>query len=168
MRHGALLVLAWLISSCAPKATWGGRSTERDRESIYAASARWLVANYRPSLWTRNPTAICLIVGWNDQRVMRSANRFARYDPTPSLINRLGDVRPPVIPISKCGWDEALHEVVLKSGEKAVSLGISHPEWSTPNLAHVVVTFRETAQLQLQYECSLTRTPEGWRLRKCV
>jgi len=157
------------VASCASSPEWDAkRDTEGEREAIYEAAVRWLVSNYQPSRWTPEPSAVCLVVGWRFRTVQALSSRKDEYDPPSTLIRRLRDVDPPVLPISDCGWDEEVHEVVRTTGEKAMSLGIGYPSWVTANLAYVPVTFRETGLKRNSYRCSLTRGLEGWRVRKCV
>ena len=89
-------------------------------------------------------------------------------DPPAYLLSRLAQVRPRVLPISACQWGDDLSEVLVESGARAIAIGISHPQWVTPNLSRVTATIRENNHTWYSFRCSAEREPEGWTIRDCL
>ncbi len=162
-----------ILAACASnEPVWGGRTGAREAQAVQAATVRWFAANYQPSPFLGEAQALCLVVG---ERVGRrdilataQAARSENMDPPAVILARLRDVRPKVLPISECVHGKDLTEVLEDTGERAVVLGVSYPEWVTPNLARISATLRENSRNWFRYRCSLVRGAEGWQIRRCT
>jgi len=139
---------------------------------VQVATVRYIARHYDPNDFLGEPKAFCLVVSesaWNREMIATAmSGRNSDLDPPTTLLARLRDVQPRVVPISQCQWGSSLEEVLTDSGERAVSLGVGYPNWVTPNLARLSVTVRENQQVWYRYQCSLERGPEGWGVRQCV
>ena len=161
------------LSACATRQdVFGGRTAGREAQAVQGAAVRFLAEHYDPSEFLGHPEAICLVVGQQagrrDRIATALAGRSEDMDPPSSLLSRLGQVRPRVLPISACQWGVDLSEVLVDSGARAIAMGISHPQWVTPNLARVTATLRENNNIWYRYRCSAERGPDGWTIRECL
>ena len=169
-----LIVLSvFALGACAAsQEVWGGRTPARETQAVQGAAVRYLAEHYDPSDFLGKPEAICLVVGQRAGRRDRIATAIAArsedMDPPASLLSRLAQVRPRVLPISACQWGDNLSEVLVESGARAIAIGISHPQWVTPNLARVTATIRENNHTWYSFRCSAEREPEGWTIRDCL
>lgn len=168
-----IALTAVLLSACATsEEVWGGRTAVVETQAVQAVTVRWLAQNYEPSQFLGDPKAVCLVVadavGRRDFTATAQAARSTDMDPTPLMLSRLRDVRPPVVPISECRHGDDLAEVLVDTGERAIVLGVGYPTWVTPDLARIGATIRENPRNWFRYRCSLTRGPDGWELRRCT
>lgn len=135
---------------------------------MYEAAIRYVAAHYRSTRWNPDPAGLCVAVGRRERQALAQSQRNDAWDPPPALMARLGRVRPEVLPISACGRNRQAQEVRLDTREVVLSVGVAYPEWSTPNLASVRVTIRESPRDRSRYTCSVLRGLEGWYVRSCV
>lgn len=163
-------VMAGLVSACSSQPVqWGGnQSTERQESDIYVATARYVAANYQVTGFDRSPAAMCLAVGPLASRVIRREERSGDANPSAAILARLDDAALPVLPISGCEWNERVEEVRADTGQRGWAMAAGQPRWTTPNLAYVEVFVRESPRFFRAFGCSLERSVEGWRIRKCV
>ncbi|MCH7532930.1 MAG: hypothetical protein IIB36_14400 [Gemmatimonadetes bacterium] len=172
MKRLTTLCLIALGACATSQDVWGGRIAARETQAVQIAAVRYIAEHYEPSEYLGQPEAICLVVGQQAGRRDRIATALAArsedMDPPASLLSRLRQVRPRVLPISACRWGEDLSEVLVDSGARAIALGISHPQWVTPNLARVTATLRENQRIWYRYRCSAERGPDGWTIRRCL
>ena len=172
MKRLTTLCLIALGACATSQEVWGGRTAALETQAVQSAAVRYLAEHYEPSGFLGKPEAICLVVGQQTGRRDRIATALAarseNMDPPAFLLSRLRQVRPRVLPISACEWGADLSEILVDSGARAIALGISHPQWVTPNLARLTVTLRENNKTWFSYRCSAERGPEGWAIRECL
>ena len=172
MKRLIVLSVIALGACAASQEVWSGSTPEREAQAVQSAAVRYLAEHYDPNDFLGEPEAICLVVGQQagrrDRMATALAGRTENMDPPASLLAGLDEVRPRVLPISACQWGVDLSEVLVDSGVRAIAIGISHPQWVTPNLARVRATLRENNRTWYSYRCSAERGRDGWVIRECL
>jgi len=170
-RARALLLAALTLGGCAGAGTpFGPSPAATDEIAVHETVMRFIAVNYQARAREGAPQAWCLAVGRRSNQALNPSFRGADepWNPSARLLALLGDVQPPVLPVSACGQDQGLNERVLETNEPAVLVILTQPEWESPELATVAVALRESPTTQDSAVCRLRRGVEGWEIRECV
>ncbi len=163
----AILVLG---SCTTPPARFGGTRAVADEWGVYEAVTRWMHQAYDPSDANGTPAAFCLATG---RRSEVAADRYRRgsgepWQPSPRLLDNLGDLTPPIVPIGDCVRMDDHQERLGDGGPPAVVLILGQIYWETSDLAQLRVRTRENNSYQYSYNCRMGRRTVDWHIRDCI
>lgn len=160
-----------LLAGCSTGTRWASLGGEAAAEmAVHEAVTRYVHAYYDPPSWNPSPAAWCLATGRRSTNVLRERDGDRRSEWTPSLrlLSALSDLRPPVHPVEDCARDDDDRERLRGTGEGAILLVLSHPDWESHEFARVAAWTRQDRRASNRFDCRLARTMEAWTVQECL
>lgn len=170
-RFGLLGVALVVLGACSSApARFGGNSARADEWGVFEAVARWMHSAYDPSDANGPPAAFCLATG---RRAATAIDGYRRgrnepWVPAARLLDLLGDLNPPFVPIGECVRHDDHQERLGVDGPPAVVIILEQIFWETSSLAQLRVRTRENNSYLYSYGCRLERRTVDWHITDCI